>query len=63
MKKWNAPVVAELDVKNTESGFPIFCGEWLFGNNTNKGDDVVIEGDTSKGDDLTQNAEGTNQTS
>lgn len=70
MKKWNAPVVAELDVKNTENGRRwwhdertydgIFVDQWV----TN-GEIVTEEGNTGNGgdDNLGQFGSGTTATS
>ena len=70
MKKWNAPVVAELDVKNTENGLPWFHKEVTYDGiildhwNTN-GEVVTEEGNTGDGGDgnLGQFGSGTTATS
>ena len=70
MKKWNAPVVAELDVKNTENGIPWFHSERTYDGiifdhwNTN-GEVVTEEGNTGNGgdDDLGHLESGTTATS
>ena len=65
MKKWNAPVVAELDVKNTENGFIPCCMEFSIGGFPIFGEVVTEEGNTGNGgdDDLGHLNSGTTATS